>query len=52
MYRYVITDLVCVNRGKVSSMPGNIVLMITKIRNISAPKVTRYMCSIADPGQN
>ena len=28
-----------INRGKLTSVPGNLVLMITKIRNISAPKV-------------
>ena len=28
-----------INRGKCESMPGNVVLMVTKIRNVAAPKV-------------
>ena len=28
-----------INRGKVDSVPGGMVLMVTKIRNLSAPKV-------------
>ena len=32
-----------INRGKVVSISGNIVLMVTKIRNVAAPKVTKKL---------